>query len=159
ITVGSFHGGTTYNVIPDEVRLKLTVRSFEDAVRQQLLSGIERMAKGLALAAGIPAERAPVVTVDQNEFTPAAYNDPKLVQRLVGVLREGLGAENVVPRGPVMGGEDFGLFGDGRKIPAALLWLGASDPADVEKAKAGGKPLPSLHSSLFAPLPEPTVRT
>jgi hippurate hydrolase len=159
VTVGSIHGGAKHNVIPDEVRLQLTVRTFDEAVRRTVLAALERIVRGLAEAAGVPADRAPTVTVDPREFTPATYNDPELTRRLVGALRPELGAQNVVPVPPVMGGEDFGLYGDGRKIPIALLWLGAADPAMLERRRAQGKPPPPLHSARFAPHAEPAIRT
>lgn len=160
ITVGSIHGGAKRNVIPDEVKLQLTVRSYKDDVRQHLLASIERIAKGVAEAAGIPADRAPIVQVLEAEAGNATYNDPQLVDRLVPAWQKALGAANVVKVDPVMVSEDFGSFGlAGRQIPITLFWLGAVDPAKVEASRASGAPLPPLHSSRFAPLPEPTLRT
>jgi hippurate hydrolase len=160
VTVGSIHGGAKRNVIPDEVKLQLTVRSYKDDVRQNLLASIERIAKGIAEAAGVPADRAPVVQVLRGEAGNATYNDPQLVERLVPAWQKALGASNVVKVDPVMVSEDFGSFGlAGRPIPIALFWLGAVDPANVEAARAKRAVLPPLHSSQFAPLPEPAIRT
>ena len=160
ITVGSIHGGTKHNVIPDEVHLQLTVRSYKEEVRKKLLASIERVTRGAALAAGIPVDRAPIVVVSETEAVSATFNNPELTRRLAAVLKTSLGTDNVVPRDPVMGGEDFGRFGlDDRQIPVALLWLGSVDPARVEQSQRQGTPLPSLHSSEFAPLPGPTIRT
>ena len=154
VTVGSIHGGTKHNIIPDEVKLQLTVRSYKDDVRKHLLEAIARIAKAEAAAAG--ATRPPDVSV--TDGTPATYNDPALTKRVAGALSRGLGAANVSEGQPVMGGEDFSEFGRAG-VPAAILWVGAVEPKKVEAAKAGGPSLPSLHSSGFAPDREPTIRT
>jgi amidohydrolase len=159
VTVGAIHGGTKHNIIPDEVRLQLTVRSYTDEVRQQTLRAIERIARGMAIAAGIPEDRMPVVKVE-DDFTPATYNDPQLTARLAGVFKTWLGADNVVQKKPVMGGEDFGEYGrTEHKIPICMFFVGAVDPARFKESAAAGRPLPSLHSPLFAPAPEPTLKT
>ncbi|HXP61382.1 MAG TPA: amidohydrolase [Dongiaceae bacterium] len=159
ITVGSIHGGTRYNIIPDEVNLQLTVRAFKEEVRQKLLAAIERVTKGLALAAGLPGDRAPIVKVSETEATPATYNDPALTERLAGALVKALGRENVSQGAPIMGSEDFGLFSLEHQIPTTMFWLGASDPVKLQESRNTGRPMPSLHSALFAPVPEPTLRT
>ena len=159
VTVGSINGGTRYNIIPDEVKLQLTVRAYKEEVRQQILASIERIAKGTALAAGIPAELTPVVKVSETEVTPATYNDPAMTERLTRVFIKTLGRENVLDYPPIMGGEDFGRFGLEGQIPTVMFWVGAADPAKVAESKRTGKPLPSAHSAYFAPMPEPTIRT
>lgn len=159
VTVGSIHGGTKHNIIPDDVHLQLTVRAYKEEVRKHIIASIRRIASGIAAAAGVPPERAPIVEVDENEFTPATHNDPELTRRLASAFQGALGADNVVTVDPVMGGEDFGLYGLEGKIPICIFWLGAVDPKKVEQSKKDGAPLPSLHSSQFAPLPEPTIRT
>jgi hippurate hydrolase len=157
--VGSIHGGTRYNIIPDEVNLQLTVRAYKEEVRQKLLAAIERVAQGIALAAGVPSDHTPLVHVSETESTPATYNDPGLTERLAGALAKALGRENVLTASPKMGSEDFGLFSLNHQIPSTLFWLGASDPAKLKESTDAGKRMPSLHSALFAPLPEPTLRT
>jgi hippurate hydrolase len=159
VTVGSIHGGTRYNIIPDEVNLQLTVRAYKEDVRKRVLASIERITKGIAMAAGIPEDRAPIVKVSETEITSATYNDPQLMERLAGAFKRALGAENVVKASPVMGSEDFGYLSLDQKIPSAIFWLGAVDPVKVKESQERGVPLPSLHSSLFAPVPEPTLRT
>jgi hippurate hydrolase len=139
-------------VIPDEVKLQLTVRTYKDEVREQVISAIERIAKGIAASAGVPKNLEPVVTV-KDEFTPATYNTPELTERVVGSLKEMLGEENVVKREPTMGGEDFGRYGrEEPKIPICMYRLG-SVAADriAESKRPGGRPLPSLHSSKYLP--------
>ena len=154
ITVGSFHGGAKRNVIPDEAKLMLTVRTFKPEVRKRVLASIERVAKGVAMAAGIPEERAPIVEVVNAEGSAATYNDPALTERLAKTLQREMGEKNVIKIDPLTVSEDFGRFGLDGKIPTCMLNLGAVDPAKI----ASGARLPSLHSSEFAPLPEPTLR-
>ena len=157
VTVGSIHGGTRYNIIPDEVNLQLTVRTYKEEVRRRVLASIERIVKGVAAAAGIPEDRAPTVKV--SEGTGSTYNDPQLTERLAGAFRQALGDENVVQMPPIMASEDFGNFSLDHKIPTTIFWLGASDPAKVKQSRETGVALPGLHSALFAPVPEPTLRT
>jgi amidohydrolase len=159
VTVGSIHGGTKHNIIPDEVDLQLTVRAYKETVRKRVLASIERITKGLAMAAGIPEDRAPIIKVSDTQYTSATYNDPGLTERLAGVFVKALGQENVVKLDPVMMSEDFGYLSLEQKIPAVQFTLGAVDPARVKQSKASGTSLPSLHSALFEPLPEPTLRT
>ncbi len=160
VTVGSIHGGTRYNIIPDDVHLQLTIRTYKEEVRQKILTSIDRIAKGVALSEGIPEDRAPIVKVNEGEFTPSTYNDPKLTERLADVFKKTLGAEQVEEMPPIMASEDFGIFGmEGHQIPICMFTLGAVDPAKLEESKRTGTPLPALHSSLWAPVPEPTIRT
>jgi amidohydrolase len=159
VTVGSIHGGTRYNIIPDEVNLQLTVRTFKEEVRQKLLASIERITKGIAASAGLPNERAPIVKVSETEVTTATYNDPALTERLASVLVKALGQEKVIRGAPIMSSEDFGYLSLEQKIPSAYFFVGASDTARLKQSKETGVPLPSLHSALFAPLPGPTIRT
>jgi amidohydrolase len=159
VTVGSIHGGTKHNIIPDEVKLQLTVRTYKADVRERTLAAIDRIAKGIATTAGVPPERAPVVDVLKDEFTPATYNNPELTKRLVAVWKKVLGAENVEATAPTMGGEDFSEYSlPDHSIPACDFHIGAVDPAKIAESKKSGTPLPSLHSSKFAPIPEPTIR-
>jgi len=159
VTVGSIHGGTRPNIIPDEVNLQLTVRAYKEEVRRNVLASIERITKGIALAGGIPDDRAPIVTVSGTEVTTATYNDPALTERLKEVFEKALGQESVIRAAPIMASEDFGYLSLDHQIPATMFWLGASDPAKLKQAKETGVALPSLHSALFAPLPEPALRT
>ena len=157
VTVGSIHGGTRYNIIPDEVDLQLTVRTYKEDVRKRILASIERIVKGAAMTAGIPEDRAPIIKV--SEGTTSTYNDPKLLDRLTPALQRALGEENVVKMPPMMASEDFGYLSLDHKIPATIIWLGASDPIKVKQYRETGAALPGLHSALFAPVPEPTLRT
>jgi len=154
ITVGSIHGGSKNNIIPDEVKLLLTVRSYTDEVRKKLLSGISRIAKAEAAAANAPKE--PIVEV--TESTPATYNDPVLTKRVAATLAKAFGDSNVTQISPKMGAEDFAAYGRAG-VPALMFDLGAVEPQKYEKATGSGTPLPSLHSSEWAPDRERTIRT
>ncbi len=161
ITVGSIHGGTKHNIIPDEVEMQLTVRTYKADVRERVLAAIERIAKGCAIAAGLPSDKMPTVNVLRDQFTPATYNNPELTKRLVAVWKKTLGDQDVEMVDPTMGGEDFSEFSllPEHSVPAVDFHVGAVDPAKIaESRKPGASPLPSLHSSKFAPVPEPTIR-
>ena len=160
VTVGSIHGGTKHNIIPDEVKLQLTLRSYTDAVRENTIAAIRRICRGEAIAAGLPDDLHPEVTLVKAQFTPATRNDPALTRRVREAIVGALGADRVPTVDPVMGGEDFSEFGrTADKVPICLFWLGAVDPAKFAESERTGAPLPSLHSSKFAPLPEPTIKT
>jgi amidohydrolase len=161
VTVGSIHGGTKHNIIPDEVQLQLTIRFFSDAVRSQLLAGIERIAKGMAQAAGVPPGREPTIKVREEESIGPTVNHPELTRRVGSTIAGVLGKNSIVPTEPVMGGEDFGYFArTAERIPSCMFWLGAVTRETIEESqKPGGKPLPSLHSNLYAPAPEVTIKT
>jgi amidohydrolase len=160
VTVGSIHGGTKHNIIPNEVKLQLTLRSYTDHVRQHTIAAIRRICRGEAIAAGVPDELMPVVTIAEDQFTPVTYNDPALMRRVRAAIAGWLGADNVRNIDPEMGGEDFGRFAlPGRKVPISMFRVGAVDPAKYAESQRTGEPLPSLHSSKFAPLPEPTIKT
>jgi amidohydrolase len=154
VTVGSIHGGTKHNIIPDEVVLQLTVRSFKDSVRKQLLDGIKRIAMGCAQAANAPP---PEVTIDLSEFTPALNNDPELTRKTVRLFKQVLGEKNVTPREPIMGGEDFSRYALG-KTPIFMWNVGTIDRQRFDRAQKENKPLPSMHSPFYYPDPEPSLR-
>ncbi len=159
VTVGSIHGGTKHNIIPDEVKMQLTVRTYKSDVRDRVLKAIDEIAKGIANAGGVSVDRAPIVNALNNQFTPATYNNPDLTKRLVAVWKNVLGADNVEIVDPTMGGEDFSEYSlPDHSIPAVDFHIGAVDPEKIVQFKKEGKELPSLHSSKFAPVPEPTIR-
>ena len=157
VTVGTIHGGTKNNIIPEEVTMGLSLRSFSDEVRAKIVSELDREAKGLAEGYGIPADRMPTVKVFEN--TPATINDPGLTAKIRASGAAALGRENVLDAKPVMGSEDVGQFSQGGTIPAVMFWLGAADEQKLEEAKKSGVSLPMQHSPLFAPFYEPTIRT
>jgi amidohydrolase len=159
VTVGSIHGGTKHNIISDEVRLQLTLRSYADDVRKHTIEAVQRITRGLAVAAGLPEDRYPVVTI-ADESSPATYNNPELGRRLTGVFKTWFGAERTVATKPIMGAEDFGLYGRTEdKIPICMFWLGTVDAERFREHQRTGKPLPALHSSQFLPVIEPTLKT
>lgn len=156
VTVGSFHGGSKHNIIPPEVKLQITVRSFKDSVRKNLLEGIERIGKAAAQAARAPE---PVVHVEQSEFTPSMYNDPALTTRSVAAMTKMLGEKNVYVIPPKMGGEDFSRYSRDGGSPIFMFFLGTSDPDQVAESRKTGTPLPSMHSDRYAPVPVPSIQT
>jgi len=160
VTVGSIHGGTKHNIISDEVKMQLTVRTYKQEVRDRVLAAIDRIAKGIATTAGIPEDRMPIVQVEKDQYTPATYNNPELTKRVSAAMKSAIGADNVLVKDPTMGGEDFSEYSlPDHSIPAFMFNVGAVDPAKAAESKKTGAPLPSLHSSKFAPVPEPTIRT
>lgn len=160
VTVGDIHGGTKRNIIPNEVKMELTTRSFSEQGRQIILDGIRRTALGVAVSAGMPDNLAPIVTILDAESTPVTYNDPRLAARVKSALIGALGAQNVADDQPIMASEDFGVLGLGQhEIPTVIFWLGAMDPGKLASARAEGKAPPGMHTSRFEPVPEPTLRT
>ncbi|MEO8307664.1 MAG: amidohydrolase [Pseudomonadota bacterium] len=160
VTVGSIHGGTKRNIIPDEVKLQLTTRYFSDKGRDIILTGIRQMAAGIAISAGLPPEKAPIVSVDENESVPATYNEPTQSRRIEAVLIKTLGKNNVIEVPPITPSEDVGIFGlPGHQIPLTYYLLGAANPEAYAAAAATGKSLPGPHNSKFLPDPEPTIAT
>jgi hippurate hydrolase len=150
LTVGTIHGGTKNNIIPDEVTLGLTLRTYSSTERDQIIAAVRRTANGLAEAYGIPADRMPTVTV--GESTAATINDPALTERVRTSATAALGSGRVVEARAVMGSEDVGLFSLDGKIPAVMYWLGASDAEKLAESRKSGVALPGLHSALFAPV-------
>ncbi|QYJ96607.1 amidohydrolase [Shewanella alkalitolerans] len=152
ITVGSIHGGSKHNIIGNEVKLQLTLRSYDPKVREQQIAAIERLTKGIAISAGLSEAEWPDVYVHQEESIPSTYNDPEQTAKVRASIAKQLGDDNVLEASPVMAGEDFGLYGlTPAKKPITLFWLGAVPAADYAASQVSGASLPSLHSSKFAP--------
>ena len=159
ITVGSIHGGTKRNVIPGSVKLELTVRSYSDKVRKELLDGIARTANAAARGYGLTKDLLPEITFG-DYYTPAVYNAPELTERMLPVLRQALGEKSVLEVPPVMGGEDFARYGRQEPlIPSHMFKLGSVPAKVVEQANLNNSSLPSLHSAFFAPEPKQTITT
>jgi hippurate hydrolase len=155
VTVGSIHGGTKHNITPNECRLQLTVRSTSDKTRDKILKAIERKAKAQADSVGAPA---PEMKVNLDEFCPLLTNDPKLTKRLMTLFGTVLGAENIVARKPIMGGEDFSRFAF-TGAPICMYFLGTIEPEKFAASKKeGGKPLPSTHNDSYYPQPGPSLK-
>ena len=160
VTVGSFLAGAKHNIISDEARLQLTVRSYTPEVRKLLLDGIRRIARGEAIAAGVPDDRMPVVTVRRALSTPATVNTPAFTEANVALFRARFGADRVRQVPPPMVGEDFGRYHlADPKIESLLFWVGGVPAAKWQAA--GGDPLklPSLHSPVWAPDAEAVIGT
>jgi hippurate hydrolase len=157
LTVGTIHGGTKNNIIPDEVTMGLTLRTYSMAVRDQIVAAIKRELDGLAEGYGIPADRMPTVTVTGSN--PPTLNDATLAERVRAAAIGVLGKDRVSEAKAIMASEDVGLFSLDGKIPAVMYWLGAADAEKLEESRKTGVPLPSLHSAQFAPVYQPAITT
>ena len=162
VTVGSIHGGTKHNIIPDEVKMQLTVRTYKADVRERVLAAIERIAKGCATAAGLPADKMPTVTVERDHFDTRDVQQSRANQTTGRSLEENARRSKRRNGRPNHGRRRFFRIQSlpDHSIPAVNFHVGAVDPAKIaESKKPGAPPLPTLHSSKFAPVPEPTIRT
>ena len=159
VTVGSIHGGFKHNIISEEVRLQLTLRSYSDEVREKTIEEIKKIVKGLSIAAGLPENKMPKVLL-KDEYTPALYNDPEFSKKVLNFISKEIGDENVNEIPAVMGGEDFARYGrQDPKIPSLLFWLGGTSKENWKKYLNNEIDMVSIHSPFFAPDPEPTITT
>lgn len=159
VTVGSIHGGSKHNIIPSEVKLELTTRCYTENVREKILDALNRITKGVAMSAGLEPEKYPVIVI-REEGVPATVNDEALTSRLMAVHQQILGEKNVVRVDPLMGGEDFSMYGRTKeKIPICIFWLGTISESLYQAHLTEGKPLPPIHSAGYAPDPLPSIRT
>ncbi len=160
VTVGSFQAGTKHNIIPDEAKLQLTVRSYKPEVRKRLLDGIRRVVRGEAIAAGMPDDRMPLVAVREAEYTPATFNTEKLSQRALELFGQHFGPQRALKTPPVMGGEDFGRYWLADKsVESLIFWVGGTPRAKWDAAGGDSQKLPSLHSPFWAPDAEAVIST
>ncbi len=158
VTVGSIHGGTRGNIIPDDVSLKINYRYFSPEVDRQIRSAIERIVRGVAIAAGVPEDRMPVLTTEMTG--PPIYSDPRISSRMAELFRTLFGEENVMKLDPLSASDDFAHFGFVEpKIPLFYFWLGVADPEKVAESASENRPYPGIHNPSFAPVPEPTIKT
>lgn len=159
VTVGSFHAGAKHNIISDKADLLITVRSYKPEVRQHLLDGIARIVKGEAIAAGMPEDRMPVVTV-KDEFTPSTFNTEKQTLRLASLFTNRFGKARVVSVPPTMGGEDFSRYWLADKsIESTIFWVGGVPQKQYDAAKGDLTKLPSIHSPFWAPEADAVIST
>ena len=160
VTVGSFQAGSKHNIISDEANLLLTVRSYSDETRAKLLDGIRRIVRGEAIAAGMPDDKMPVVTIREDEFTPATYNTPEFTDDMAKLFEQRFGIDRVLKTPPTMGGEDFSRYRrEDTLIKSMIFWVGGVPMSEYEAAKKKGIELPSLHSPLWAPDAEKVIAT
>ena len=158
VTIGTIHGGTKRNIISDDVRLELTLRTYDDKVTEHLIASIRRICDGLGQAAGMPPEKMPVVTLTP-ESSPVTINDDMLDRRLGTTFRAWFGTDRVVVSPPITGAEDFSQLGRTMDhIPICMYWVGGTDPAKIAESARTGVPVPNNHSPYFAPVPEPTLK-
>jgi len=155
VTVGAIKGGTKHNIIPDQVNLQLTVRTYKEEVRQLVHKRIREISRGIAIAAGLPEDKMPKVTIPE-DFTPANYNKPEMAEKIIAAAGKSIGADNVLDAEPQMVGEDYAMYGQTEhKVPSVLYWLGTV-PDDRMKS---GMDLPGLHSPFYYPDPSKSIET
>jgi hippurate hydrolase len=160
VTVGSFHAGSKHNIISDEARLQLTVRSYTPDVRKALLEGIKRIARGEAIAAGIPDDRMPDVVVREQEYTPAMFNSEDLSSHALELFRGHFGEERVGTAQPIMAGEDFSRYRlADPSIKSLMFWVGGVPQAKWDAAQQAGEKVPGLHSPFWAPDADAVIST
>ncbi|MEE4114712.1 MAG: amidohydrolase [Marinilabiliaceae bacterium] len=158
VTVGSIHGGTKHNIIPEEVKMQLTLRFFSDEVYRQIEESINRICEGEALAAGVPAGKLPLVLIG-DQYTPPVVNDPGLVNKAVLSMQEALGEENIFRMNPATVAEDFGKYGLTKEnVKIALFMCGSTEAARYENTIKSGQQMPGLHNPSYYPDFEPTYR-
>ena len=160
VTVGSFQAGAKHNIISDEAKLQLTVRSYKPEVRKLLLDGIRRIARGEAIAAGMPEHRMPVVTIREQEYTPATFNTEAFSNRALALFTQNFGAQRVLKTPAVMGGEDFSRYWLADKsLESLIFWVGGTPLTDYQSAGGDASKLPSLHSPFWAPEADKVIAT
>jgi len=154
VTVGAIKGGTKHNIIPDEVTLQLTVRTYKEEVRLMIHKRLKEISRGIAIASGLPEDLMPEVIIPE-EYIPSNYNDPALTANFLESAAKVIGADNAIITEPTMGGEDFALYGrTEHDVPTMMYWLGTVDPDKLEKGEN-----PGLHSPFYFPVPEESIRT
>ena len=159
VTVGSIHGGTRPNIIPDEVDLELTLRYYADETINKVIAAIQRISKSAAQMSGMPDDKLPVVTIEKAE-TPPVINNEKLVADLKTITANTMGAQNIIKTTPAMVGEDFGRYGKTpENIPICLIWLGSTSPQLMKELQSNGKKPEPLHSPYLMPDYEKTIET
>ena len=159
VTVGSIHGGTRPNIIPDEVKLELTLRYYSESVIEEIISAIKRISNAAAEMAGMPEDKLPLVEVDP-EDTPPVINDEDLSSKIRFFAFETIGEKNIMQTSPAMVGEDFGKYGlTPEDVPICLIWLGSTSPDEMKKLKAEGKEPFPLHSPYLNPDYKNTIKT
>ncbi len=152
VTVGYIHAGLKNNIIPDEAVMGLTVRTYKQDIRKQILAAITRVAKAESASGNAPREPL----IEHLEGTNAVYNNPALAERLRGPLEAALGKKNVITEEPIAPSEDFSYFIE-QGVPGFYFSLGGADPEKFAEAKDAGTTLPSNHSPFFAPDVDPAL--
>lgn len=159
VTVGSIHGGTLPNIIPDEVKMELTLRYFSEETIEKVIAAIKRISENAARTAGVPSDKLPKVFVDPSE-TPPVLNDNELSTKVVRFAEDIIGQENIIETQPEMVGEDFGKYGlTPEDVPICLIWLGSTSPELMKTLKAEGKNPYPLHSPNLTPDYQNTIKT
>lgn len=159
VTVGSIHGGSVHNIIPDEVTMQLTLRYYAPEIRETLISNIKKISEHIARSAGMPDDKLPSYWI-REPYTPPLINDEELTDLMVSVFKREFEENKIVEIEAEMIGEDFSRYGiQDQPIPYSMFFLGATDPEVFQRAKQTDKEIPGLHSPFFAPKREPTIKT
>ena len=159
VTVGTIHGGTQYNIIPDEVKMELTLRYYSDKAKEKVIAAIRRISGAASQMAGMPDDLLAVLNII-DDSTPPVLNNPELSRRIHSLASEIIGTENIVTTPPAMVGEDFAVYGrTPENIPICLIWLGSTSPELMHKLKTEGKEPFPLHSPHLNPDYEKTIET
>jgi hippurate hydrolase len=156
VTVGALQAGSSGNIIPGEALLRLNIRTFDDQVRESVLSAIKRIINAEAAASGAP--KPPTFTA-QDRFPPT-YNDEAATRKVVDALKGRLGGEQVQEIKPASASEDFSEFARAWNVPSVYWAVGGADRQTYAQAEKAGRmnELPSNHSPEFAPVISPTLR-
>jgi hippurate hydrolase len=158
VTVGAIHGGTKHNVIPDEVKMLLTIRFFEDSVFETIKESLVNITRGAAITAGLPESKMPVIVFDASDNQPV-NNNPGLVLRGVTSIKSILGESNIKQVDPATVAEDFGKYGiTEERVPISLFWLGGVNHELYNNSVTQGAFLPPLHNAAFCPDFVPTFK-
>src|SRR5689334_2730267 len=153
LTIGSIHGGTQANVIPDEVTLGLNIRTYSEETQKRVLAAVMRIARAEAVSAGAPRE--PTMTMAESGHV--VVNDPALTRRVAAALQKAMGTQQVIEMAAKMTSEDFAEYGRAG-VPSVLLHIGAVNPAKLAESRRTGIPVPAPHSPEWLPDLEPTLK-
>jgi hippurate hydrolase len=153
ITIGSVQAGNAGNVIPDSATVRGTIRSYDNDTRLKMLDGINRTARAVAMMAG-----APEPDIRLTEGAKSVVNDAALAARSGAVLKAAFGDKAHLMSEPGSASEDYSEFVMAG-VPSFYFGIGGLDPAMLQKAAADKTPVPGNHSPLFAPVPEPSIKT
>jgi amidohydrolase len=160
VTVGSIHGGTRSNIIPDEVKMELTLRYYSEEIIEKVIASISRICESAGRSAGMPEDQLPMVVVFSTSPTPPVLNDPNLTRQVAGFASAAIGKENIITVQPAMVAEDFGRYGHTpEKVPINLIWLGSTSAKHMQELKSKGESPAPLHSPELKPDYEKTIET
>ena len=156
LTIGALQAGTKENIIPEDATLKLNIRTFNDGVKDQILSAIKRICCAECAASNAPREPE-FTTLDSY---PMTVNDAKATAKVAKAFEAQFGNKSYETK-PASASEDFSVFGRNWKVPYVFWFVGGTDPKTYLEAKKNNQlnSIPSNHSPKFAPVLHPTLKT